>query len=118
MKIQIKDIFNCFQGLNLIYSKEDVEFSRTFDYLMQSQNIPILQEEVKKLQGYNEEQRMELSDQIIDIPLQKVPVDSLPSKIGRGVVMLIDSLIEGDIDGRQYQSQTDYDSLIQEDEEE
>jgi|SRR5699024_8457569 len=118
MKIQIKDIFNCFQGLNLIYSKDEAEFSGTFDYFMQKQNIPILQEEIKKLQEYDEEKRMQLSEQFIDIPLQKVPVDTLPSKIDRGVVMLIDALIEGDIDGRQYQSQTDYDSLIQADEEE
>jgi len=114
MRIQIKDIFKCFQGLDLIYSKDEAEFSGTFDYLMQSQNIPVLKEEVHKLQGYTEKQRMELADQHIDIPLQKVPVDTLPSKIDRGVVMLIDALIEGNVDGRQYQSQTDYDSLIPE----
>src|SRR5699024_3740741 len=83
---------------------------------MQKQNIPILQKEVQKLQGYSNDERIQLSTEFIDIPLQKVPVDTLPSGLDKGVIMLIDSLIDGDIDGNQYQSQTDYDALVKKEE--
>jgi len=112
MKIQIKEIFNCIQGLNLIYENEEATFDGTFDYFMQKQNIPILQKEMQKLQEYDEQQRMELANEYINIPLQKVPADTLPSNIDKGVIMLIDILIDGDIDGTQYQSETDYDAFF------
>lgn len=112
MKIEIKEINNLWQGINLIYS-ENEKVNGVFDYFMQKQNIPILQKEVEKLQGVDPEIYEQLKNNTIDLPLQRIKPDLLPDTVQKGVVMLLDAIIESEFNLDGYGGSEDLDALIE-----
>jgi len=74
---------------------------------MQKQNIPLLQEQVKKLQGLDDDTFQKLQDKTVDLPLQQIQPDMLPDTLPKGAAMLFDPIIEGDFNAAQVDSGLD-----------
>ena len=94
MQIKIREINDLWIGIYRIYA-ENKELNGVFDYFMQKQNIPILEKEVQKLQDLDEETLQELAEETVDLPLCRIKPNMLPSSMPKGVVGLLDPIIEG-----------------------
>lgn len=76
-----------------------------FDYFMQKQNIPILQKEWEKLKDEDQDVLNKIQNETINIPLQRLKPDMLPKNVEKGVVMLLDPIIDGEVNVDGYKSQ-------------
>lgn len=106
MKVKVHQIIGLWNGLNQVYAEND-KLSGMFDYFMQKQNIPILQKEVQKLQSLDNEVFQQIKDKELDLPLQSISPDMLPTKMTKGIINLLDPIIEGNIDASGYESRID-----------
>jgi len=94
MQIKIREIIGMWNGLSRVYADNE-RLDGVFDYFMQKQNIPILQKEVQKLQDLDDDTFQDLAEQTVDLPLSRIKPDMLPSNMPKGVVGLLDPIIEG-----------------------
>lgn len=105
MEITVGDLLKVWRGANLIYRNEETKMDGVFDYFMQKQNIPILQKEWEKLKDEDQDVLNKIQNETINIPLQRLKPDMLPKNVEKGVVMLLDPIIDGEVNVDGYKSQ-------------
>jgi len=106
MDIEVHQIIGLWNGLNQVYA-ENEKLDGVFDYFMQKQNIPILQKEVQKLQELDDDTFSDIKGKSLNLPLQSIQPDMLPANMPKGVVNLLDPIIDGNINMDGYESQID-----------